>query len=161
MKCATHQDVETNLSCNKCGKPICPRCMVMTPVGARCRECARLSKLPTYQVSAKFYLRAAGAALGAAIVCGFAWGAIELLIPMFSFNLLLAPAAGYAISEAITFSSNRKRGRGLASLAGMALIVSYLITFLFRGGIPSSPFTLIYHLVAVILGIYVATMRLR
>jgi hypothetical protein len=161
MKCATHPDVETNLSCSKCGKPICPKCMVMTPVGARCRECARQSRLPTYRVSSVYYLRAAGAAIGAAIVCGLIWGAIDMLIPFFSFNLLLAPAAGYAISEAITFSVNRKRGMGLAIMAGIALIVSYAVTFFFRGGIPVSPFVIVYHLVALALGIYIAVSRLR
>jgi len=58
MKCATHPQVETNLRCGKCGKLICPKCMIQTPVGARCLDCARLYKLPTYQVSTKYYLRA-------------------------------------------------------------------------------------------------------
>jgi len=135
--------------------------MVMTPVGARCRECAGQSRLPTYRVSSFYYLRAAGAAIGAAIVCGLIWGAIDMLIPFFSFNLLLAPAAGYAISEAITFSVNRKRGTGLAIMAGIALVVSYAVTFFFRGGIPVSPFVIVYHLAALALGIYIAVSRLR
>lgn len=161
MKCATHSDVETNLTCSKCGKPICPRCLVMTPVGARCRECARLTKLPTYRMSARYYLRAVGAALVAAIVCGFIWAMINRFVPMFSFNLLLAPAAAYAISEAITFSTNRKRGTRLAVIAAIALLVSYVITLFFHGGFPASPFTIIYHLAALALGVYIAVIRLR
>ncbi len=35
MKCATHPEVDTNLRCGKCGKPICLRCLVQTPVGDR------------------------------------------------------------------------------------------------------------------------------
>ena len=74
MKCALHPDVETNLRCGKCEKPICPRCMVQTPVGARCKECARLYKLPTYTVSKKYYLRAAFTAVGMAVACGVSMG---------------------------------------------------------------------------------------
>ena len=73
MRCAIHPEVETNLSCGKCGQPICPKCMVQTPVGARCPNCAKLYKLPTYRVSTGYYLRAIGTALGMAIVCGLVW----------------------------------------------------------------------------------------
>ena len=83
MKCATHPDTETNLKCGKCGKPICPKCMVQTPVGARCRECARVKKLPTFTVSGSYYLRGIGAALGMGIVMGLAWGAIDAIMPFF------------------------------------------------------------------------------
>src|SRR5919109_906133 len=31
----------TNVSCSNCGRPICPDCMTVTPVGMRCPECAR------------------------------------------------------------------------------------------------------------------------
>ena len=88
--------------------------MVQTPVGARCPDCAKLYKLPTYRVSTKHYLMAVGTALGMAIVCGAAWGAIDWAIPFFPLNLLLAPSAGFAISEVVSLSVNRKRGTGLA-----------------------------------------------
>ena len=51
MKCAAHPDTETGLSCGRCDTPICPRCLVETPVGARCRKCANVRRLPTYSVS--------------------------------------------------------------------------------------------------------------
>ena len=170
MQCATHPQVETNLRCGKCGKPICPKCMVQTPVGARCPDCARLYKLPTYQVSTKYYLRAAGTGLGMAIVCGIVWGVIEWVIPIFSFNLLLAPGAGYAIGEVIGLSVNRKRGKGLATIAGIAVPISYLfslwfISFLFGvffyQVLPLGLFSILYNLLALGLGIFVAVTRLR
>src|SRR3990170_1837286 len=33
--CARHPDTETGLLCGRCETPICPRCVVMTDVGAR------------------------------------------------------------------------------------------------------------------------------
>jgi len=161
MKCAYHPDVETNLSCGKCDKPICPKCMVQTPVGARCRDCAGLDKLPTFRVSTKYYLIAAGTALGMAIACGAVWGVIEWLVPMFFLNLLLAAAAGYAIGEVTSLAVNRKRGTGLAVLGGTAVAISYAFTFLFPGGLPIGIFSIIYHIIAVGVGIFIAVTRLR
>ena len=135
--------------------------MVQTPVGARCPDCAKLYKLPTYRVSIKYYLRAAGTALGMAIFCGAVWGAIEWVIPFFSLNLLLAPGAGYAISEAVGLSVNRKRGNGLAVVGGIAVAVSYAITFFFPGVFPTGFFRVVYHIIALGLGIFVAVTRLR
>lgn len=39
--CYRHPGRETNVSCSSCGLPICPDCMISTPVGMRCPECAR------------------------------------------------------------------------------------------------------------------------
>jgi len=134
--------------------------MVQTPVGARCSDCAKLYKLPTYRVSTRYYLIATGTALGMAIVCGIAWGVIEWVTPFFSLNLLLAPGAGYAIGEVISLSVNRKRSTGVAVIGGMAVAISYFITFLFPGGLPFGLFIL-YHLLTLALGIFIAVTRLR
>ncbi len=161
MRCATHPEVETSLRCSKCGKPICPRCLVQTSVGARCRDCARSYKVPTYHVSTKYYLKAIGTGLGMAIVCGVSWGVIGGLVTFFSFNLLLAPAAGYAIGEVVSRSVNRKRSLGLAIVGSIAVVLSYLITLLFPGRLYFNLFNIMYHLLALALGIFVAVIRLR
>jgi hypothetical protein len=165
MKCSYHPDVETNLRCGKCDKPICPKCMVQTPVGARCRDCAGLDKLPTFRVSTRYYLIAVGTALGMAIASGAAWGLIDWLIGktglIFSLNLLLAPLAGYAIGEVTSLAVNRKRGTGLAVVGGVAAAISYAVTFFFPGVLPIGIFNIIYHIIAVGLGIFIAVTRLR
>ncbi len=161
MRCTTHPDVETNLCCGKCGKPICPKCLVQTPVGARCQRCARLYKLPTYQVSFRHYLRAVGVMLGLAVVCGIIRAALEHFLPPFV-GLLLLPGIGYAIGECVSLSVNRKRGIGLAIVAGIGVALSYLVTVLLRGvGFPISPFGIYPDLVAVGVGVYLAVNRLR
>jgi len=161
MRCTYHPDVLTNLRCGKCGKPICPKCLVQTPVGARCSDCAKLYKLPTYHVSTRYYLIAAGTALGMAIVCGLAWGVIEWITPFFSLNLLLAPGAGYTIGEVVSLSVNRKRSTGVAVIGGMAVAISYFITYPFPGGLPFGLFNALYHVIALGLGIFIAVTRLR
>jgi len=103
---------------------------------------------------------AAGTALGMAIVCGVAWGVIAWATHFFPLNLLLAPAAGYAIGEVVSLSVNRKRGRGLAIVGGIATVISYAITYLFVG-LPSGSFVILYQLIALALGIFIAVTRLR
>ncbi|MFQ5996760.1 MAG: B-box zinc finger protein [Dehalococcoidales bacterium] len=159
MKCATHPLVETNLRCGKCGKPICPKCLVQTPVGARCPDCARLYKLPTYRVSTKYYLRAVGTALGMAIVGGVIWGVVAMFLRIIFLNILLGAGVGYAIGEVVSLSVNRKRGRGLAAVAGVGVVISYLVSIFLPWGLIFG-FHLL-DLLAVALGIFVAVTRLR
>ena len=163
MQCATHPRVETNLRCGKCGKPICPKCLVQTPVGSRCPDCARLYKLPTYRVSTRYYLRAAATALGMALICGVAWGVVGIFLPFF-LNLLLALGVGYAIGEVVSLSVNRKRGKGLAAVAGAGVVVSFLVSIFLPWGLPFGLFniiTVVINLVALALGIFIAVTRLR
>ncbi|MEQ1822969.1 MAG: hypothetical protein ABL949_10690 [Fimbriimonadaceae bacterium] len=40
--CYKHPKVSTNLSCGKCERPICTKCVMMGPAGIRCRECGKM-----------------------------------------------------------------------------------------------------------------------
>jgi len=161
MKCAYHPDVETSLSCGKCGQPICPKCMVQTPVGARCPDCAKLAKLPTYRLSAKHYLIASGTALGMALAGGIVWGLLSAFLPFIFVNLLIAGGVGYAIGEVVGRSVNRKRGKWLALTGAVAIPISYLasipINMLFRYDAAFHPLDIL----ALAIGVFVAVIRLR
>jgi hypothetical protein len=161
MRCALHPEIETNLRCGKCGQPICPKCLVQTPVGARCPKCAKLYKLPTYRVSTTYYLRANVTALVMAVVCGLIWGIINGVVPFFYLNLILAGGVGYAIGEVVSFSVNRKRGRWLAAMGSLAVVISYAVNIFSFGSIPFSPVRIILDLVALGIGISVVVSRLR
>ena len=133
-------------------------------MGARCPSCARLYKLPTFQVAARHYLKASGAALGMAIACGLVWGLITGLFHLFYLNFLIAAGVGYAIGEVVSISVNRKRAASLAVVAGLGVALSYLVS-LFP---PWSPALarldlrfLVIDLLALALGIFVAVTRLR
>ncbi len=157
MRCATHPDVDTNLRCGKCDKPICPRCMVQTPVGARCRECARLYKLPTYRMSPQYYLRAIGTGIGMAAATGAAWGFVNRYFPIVFLNWVIGAGVGYAIAEVISRAVNKKRGIPLAVIAGTATGLSYLVAWLVPWGLR---FNLI-DIVAIALGIFISVTRIR
>jgi hypothetical protein len=161
MKCSYHPEVETALKCGKCGKPICPKCLVETPVGARCPDCAQTTKLPTFQLSTRHYLIASGTALGLAIVMGFVWGALRAFLPFIWLDLLLAAGVGFVISELVGRAVNRKRGPWLALIGALAIAVAYLAS------IPGNmlfKYDAVFHfldILAIAIGIFVAVIRLR
>lgn len=160
MQCAAHPSVETELACGRCGTPICPRCLVYTPVGARCRECAQVRRLPTYQVPPLFLARGLGAALAAGAGLGFLWW---LLLPFslgFFFGFFVALGLGYAIGESVSLATNRKGGRPLQAVAASGVVLAYLVRNMLAGEgiLPSND---LFGYIVVALGIVVAVGRLR
>jgi len=161
MRCATHPDVETGLTCSKCGKPICPRCMVQTPVGARCAECAKLSKLPTFELSRIDYAKAIAISLGAAVVSGILWYLIRWFTPfMVFFNLLVSAGVGYGIGEVVSRSVNRKRSLLLKIMASVSVLIAFVI-----GNQVMLPVHFIvsfnlFNIVAIAIGVYLAISQL-
>lgn len=155
--CYWHPDVETGLSCSRCGKHICPQCMVQAPVGIRCRECGRAVKMPTYDVRPTFYARAVGVAAGVAIGGGIIWAVLIALLGGIPFvPSLIGIGVGYAAGELISLSVNRKRSMGLAWLAGGSVVAAFLISWL------ASPFGFsLWGLLFIILGVFLAVQKLR
>jgi hypothetical protein len=39
--CFRHKKEVTRVRCGRCETPICPRCMVFSPAGVRCKDCAK------------------------------------------------------------------------------------------------------------------------
>ena len=114
VACARHHNVETYLRCGRCETPICPKCLVHTPVGARCPDCARPTRIsrPGGTVA---YL-SGGAA-------GFAVGALGgALMPFIPGGLLILLLTGYLVGEAVSKALHRRGGRGLAIVAFVAAL---------------------------------------
>ena len=131
LYCANHPDRETLLKCSKCGQPICPQCGVRTPVGIRCRECAAVQRLPTFQISSLIALRGFGAGMAAAVAASLLLGAIPILR---GFSLWLSPVAGLAIGEAISLAVNHKRGRALQVIAVVGVVLGTWLGNMLLGG---------------------------
>lgn len=134
-----------------------------TPVGARCRKCAGLKRLPTYEISPRQYFKAFGVGLGLSIVVGIAWGWLWEVVGFFFFSLLLGAGVGYAIAEVLSLSVNRKRGRVLEVIGGLCVVVSYIVA---NVGLSAGALTFfddfsLYHLLALAIGVVVAVSRLR
>jgi hypothetical protein len=159
MQCATHPSVETELACGRCGTPICPRCLVQTPVGARCRDCARVRRVPTYDVPLPFLARAIAAAAVSGVALGAAWRVLFPFSLSIFFGFFVALGLGYAIGESVSLAANRKRGPVLQGVAAGGVVVSYLVrNALFGVLIPAND---VFGYVVVAIAIMVAIGRLR
>ena len=124
MQCATHPHVETGLSCGRCGKPICPRCSVSTPVGFRCESCAQVRKNPLMVMAPSEKATALGAALGLAIVGGVIWALVNGALGGF-LSLFAAAGIGYVVSEGLMRATKRKPVPYLKYFAGISALLAF------------------------------------
>ncbi len=125
LYCAIHPTTETLLRCNKCGKPICPRCGIRTPVGVRCRECARLRRAPLYMVDPGHYLLAAVVALPASFLAGLIMQQVGIFFAFF-----LGAAVGGLVGEVVYRATGGKRGTHLALLVCVCIVAGALASAL-------------------------------
>ena len=162
-QCVFHPGVETGLSCSRCDRPICVRCMVQAPVGIRCRECAAVQPLPTFDVRPTYYLRASLVGAMVAVITGVAWGLVVSLVPSAPLAGMLAVPIGYAVGESISMATNRKRSSGLMILAVCYVVLSLCMAWV----VHSEIFRLIFTgfsfvpLLMLVLAGYIAAYRLR
>lgn len=141
MRCARDPSVETYLRCGRCEKPICPRCLIQTPVGAKCRDCAQLRRLPMFDIKPLDYVKGLGGGLVAGIGGGLTMILVQMLVPFAGiFGLLMVAAVGYGVGEGINWSTRRKQGVWLAVIAALCvpagLILAWALMFAFRGADP-------------------------
>ena len=159
MRCARHPKVETGLACGRCETPICPRCLVMTDVGARCPTCAPARKLPQFEIGPLYVLRGLAAALAAGAALGALWGFL-LQDTLGLITIFLGIGLGYGVAEAVSLATNRKSGQPLQVVAALGVVLAYVTRNLVAGDaiLPTND---LFGYVAVIVGVAVAASRLR
>jgi hypothetical protein len=124
LVCANHPDTETTLRCNRCEKPICPRCAVLTPTGYRCKECVR-GQQRTFETALWYDYPIAISIAGVLGLLG------SLVVPYIGFfALFLGPFVGTAVAEAVRRVTQRRRARALFIAATVAAAVGCLIPLL-------------------------------
>jgi hypothetical protein len=126
LRCARHPAVETVLRCGRCDTPICPKCMVSTPVGARCPSCAQVKRLVLLVKPAEM-ARAAAYGIGVGALGVMIASAIPFL------GLLGYAIVGFGVGEAVSIGANRKRARELGPIAVACLFVGYELGLVILG----------------------------
>jgi hypothetical protein len=129
--------------------------MVQTPVGVRCRECAGLRRLPTFDVRPGDLARAVGAGALVAVAIGLAWGFVyhqlSLCIGGFCLGLhyIVLLLAATVIGEAVSIAVNRKRGTTLGVVAvicvALCVAASVMVSRVYRQ--PQSAFSIVFDLI--------------
>lgn len=120
-RCAFHPDVETNLRCAECARYICPRDMVETPVGHKCRECARPARSQLAYVKPRQWAGAVGAGVAAGVLGGLLLGQASF---GFFFVMLLY---GALVGEAVRRGSGGHRGGGVAAVAAACVVIGAFV----------------------------------
>jgi hypothetical protein len=136
LYCTNHPNVLTHLRCNKCGKPVCAKCVRPTPVGYRCKECIREHEDVFFTATLVHYLIAVLVGYPLGIVAGY-------FVSRFTggffgfFVIFYAGFVGVVIARIVHRIIGRRRGRWMPHLVASAVVVGGLLPALlvfFFGG---------------------------
>ena len=165
MFCANHPETETYLRCNKCGKPICLKCAVLTEVGYRCKECIREQQNVFYNAMTYDNWIAFGVA---AIITMVAWPIVSYFLRATGFfgwiiASLVGSAAGAALGQIIRSSVGRRRGRYIRHFTMAGIVVGFVLSIVVTSMLFSSifPFASLQGLLFAFLAIAAAWQFLR
>src|SRR5438045_1763306 len=119
LPCANHPNEMTLVRCGRCDKPICVRCMVDSPVGKKCRTCARphthLEESTGGQVALGFL---AGTAVAIPAGC---------LVQQVAQLFILPIVYGWLVAEATRRAGQRSRSRAMQAAAGAAALIGAVL----------------------------------
>ena len=120
LTCYKHPERETYLRCNKCERPICASCAVLTPTGYRCRECIRSQekRFDTAQITDYLIaiLLSAGISFAGSYVARF----------LGFFTLLIAPVVSMLISESVLKLTHGRNSTLLKKIVLVSAILASL-----------------------------------
>ncbi len=119
--CYNHPTRATLLRCNRCERPICTECAVLTPTGYRCKECVRGQQ--------KVYETARWTDFPVVILIAGVLSYIGSLIAsnLGFFTIFIAPIAGVIIAEAVRWAVKKRRSRALFRSATIAAAAGAVI----------------------------------
>ena len=156
VECPRHPGIETALRCSRCEAVICPSCLVHTPIGARCHDCARIVRPPMYVLSSRQLLQAGAASVGGGLTMGLVWGLILLPFTFGFFSIVIGAGLGYLFTRLMELATGGKRGPIMVSFAVGGIFIAWSLHILFT----DLRFSL-WGLMAAGIGMYFAYRSLR
>jgi len=149
-RCSYHPDVETEMRCQECGKPICPKEMVLTPVGYKCPEDARPKRsqytfIKPKQLAKSVVVGLLVGVLGGIMIAAIGWG-----------GFFLGIIWGSATSEAVRRASGGHRGGTVGIVAALSIGAGWLF-----GGLVGSVSFVTAIIAVVVALIQLAAIELR
>ncbi len=141
MMCAFHPNRATSLRCNRCGRPICTNCAILTPVGYRCKVCVH-EQQKVFETALWYDF------LIAPVVAGVICGVGSLLVSFIGFLIIIgAYFAGIIAARGVQWAVHHRRSRylWLAAAAGGVLgcIPVMLPTVVYLLAVPAKDLSLL------------------
>ena len=127
LACYRHPDRYTALRCYSCGRPICSRCAVKTPVGYRCPDCIREAEAVFFTARPLDYLLAALVSLPLSVLAGYL---VTLFGRGFFFIIIIffiGGAIGGLIAGVASRVAGRRRGRYLPHVVAASVILGAFV----------------------------------
>ena len=130
--CYRHPGRETAVSCASCERPICTDCMVYTPVGIKCPDCARLPRSAIVRLKPDRAALAIATAFGVGTAMGV--GIVFLQSVGLFFALILGWLIGIGMGEAVLAASGRYRDPVTGWIAVGGCVWAYAVPYLIYYG---------------------------
>ena len=162
--CYYHPNTPTELRCNKCGKYICVKDAVRTPVGYRCKTCVKEQQDIFFTATPLDYVVAAIVASVLSMIAAFIMPALGF------FAIFGAPIAGTVIAEGVFRATGKRRGRYIWIVVIACMIITACIRLLTMpevmyalsfGVLGPVAFTLLWMGVYLVFSIGIVAARLR
>jgi len=169
--CLRHPEVASNLRCGRCGDLICPQCMVQSPVGARCPDCANIGQAPIFRSTNTEMTTVIASAAAVAVGVGVVYALIVWVLWNLPFNFafgnvfaaMIVAIAGTPVGELIRRVGRYKLDTRLRYIAAGTMFVTWAVGITVAGilGVPAAVFSNIVALIGLGIGIYIAMNRVR
>ncbi len=169
--CLRHPDTLSNLRCGRCDDLICPECMVQSPVGARCPECANIGQAPIFRATSVELTRTIALSIGAAAIFGVVYALVVWVLWVMPLGYrignvaaaLVIGLAGAPVGEFIRRAGKYKLDARLRIIAAVTMFAIWVVGFIVATmlGVWNGVFLNIVAYIGLGVGIYVAMNRVR
>ena len=169
--CLRDPEVASNLRCGRCDDLICPQCMVQSPVGARCPDCATIGQSPIFRSTPIELTSAIAVSFGGAFVFGIiyavmVWVLWELPLGFPIGNVAAAfviAFGGAPVGSFVRRAGKNKLDARLRIVAAFTMFVIWIVGFTVASmlGVWNGVFLNVVAYIGLGIGIYVAMNKVR
>ena len=170
--CLRHPDTASNLGCSRCGDLICPQCMVQSPVGARCPDCANIGQAPIFRSTPTEFASTIVLSLVAAIGFGVAYAVVVWVLWVLPLGFMIGNVAalfiialsGAPVGDFVRRVGKNKLDARLRIVAAVTMLLIWMVGFTVGSemlGVWNGVFLNIVAYIGLGVGIYVAMNRVR
>ena len=169
--CLRHSDIASNLRCGRCDDLICPQCMVQSPVGARCPDCAKIGQAPIFRATSVEFVTTVGLSIGAAVIFGIIYAVAAWVLWKLNLRFTIATVitsmivgmSGVPIGEFVRRAGKYKLDTRFRTVAAGTMFLAWMFATIFAGwlGVGGGIFSNIVGYIGLGIGIYVAMNRVR